>query len=611
MDGVYSALVSTQHIRILTLAPSEDVDAALQCSLDQQHIVNSSAEYEAISYTWGNQERSQPLRCDGTTINITPNLASALRCFRSPKVPCRLWADAICINQDNLDEKGQQIPLMARIFRSATQVRVWLGNGDEGESRAIDDLASIARMSGPTRSTLNLLEHQIWGSKTDEALVAMGRSAKKIFRMPWFGRRWIVQELVLNANVMFHCGQSKISWPTLHFAVQALPAAVWVDDLDVQIRRKLRQFGNLWRAWCFSHVHAIDGDIYNLLHSFQDLECKELKDRFYAIAGLADDVDLKLQPSTSRFNIASIAPSYYLSDEEVFQDLAFKMIQFGKVFSTLAHAGASRIMEAEQPLPSWVPDVRQPGSWPLIAIENEADFKLVEVCEPSNGILTLNIEVYCWQQYLPRDQGFRSIWEHSLSIKDGFEPPNDWVAQDCFNPIGDTIADWLYSHLTRSLLRQCFGEGKFDIISHMLWSIIRSQLLTEEGCESLDCLPSLQEWRKQCSAQDGRSELSDQWSPYLFKALATRAIYTGRNQFPRSFPSYFFGFGPRGLTPGDAVCIPSLASEGATALYLRPDGTEHKVLGGGLVWILHRRQIATVQRDVATAVRREVKIRLI
>lgn len=615
MDGVYNALVSTQHIRVLTLAPSEDVDAALRCSLDQQRIDDSKTEYEAISYTWGDQERSQPLRCNGTIINITPNLASALLCLRSQTSPRRLWADAICINQDDLDEKSQQIPLMARIFRSATQVRVWLGNGDEGESRAIDDLASIAKVSRPTGPSLNLLDDKMWQSETDQALIAMGRSAKKVFRMPWFGRRWIVQELVLNGDVMFHCGQSKISWPNLHFAVQALPASVWGEDLDIQIRRKLRQFGNLWKTWCFSHDSATDGGVYNLLHSFQDLECKELKDRLYAIAGLASDVDLKLQPSTSRSNVASIVPSYdpMVSDEEVFQNFAFKMIQSGKVFSTLAHAGASSIVEAEQPLPSWVPDVRQPRSWPLIATENESEFKLVEVCEPSDGILALNIEAFVWGFDLSRDQKSGPIC-YPISIEDVMGPPKHQGAQGHLNSIGDTIARWLGSEFARTNFHPDFPRGNHNLVSHMLWSIIRSQLLTEDGCEAFDRLPSLEEWRKQYQgARDGRSELDDQWYPYLTKALTTRTIYTTQNRRPSSVisMSYFFGFGPLGLAPDDQVFIPFLDSQGTTALYLRPRGTEHKVLGGGLVWMVHRTQIAYAQRKLVAAVRCEVKICLI
>ncbi|KAH8756328.1 heterokaryon incompatibility protein-domain-containing protein, partial [Diaporthe sp. PMI_573] len=241
--------------------------------------------YEAISYTWGDQGRTQPLICDGTTINITPNLASALLCLRSQTRPRRLWADAVCINQNDRKEKEQQIPLMATIFRSATQVRVWLGSGDEGESQALADLAAFARVTGLTRPSA----YQDHYSETQQALVDMGRSADKVFRMPWFGRRWIVQELVLNWNVMFHCGQSKISWPAMHFAFNSLPTSIWDDVLDIQIRRKLRQFGNLWRTRCFASDSKIDCGIYSLLHSFHDLECQVPKDRLYAIAGLADD----------------------------------------------------------------------------------------------------------------------------------------------------------------------------------------------------------------------------------------------------------------------------------------------------------------------------------
>lgn len=608
MDGIYNALTSPQHIRILILAPSENVDAALEGSLEQQHIDDATKEYEAISYTWGDQARIQPLRCDGTMINITPNLASALLCFRSRTTPRRLWADAICINQDDLDEKGQQIPLMAKIFRSSTQVRVWLGDGDQGESRALDVLASFARRAWPGRSALDSVESPDHRSGTDQALVDIPRSAKKVFSMPWFGRRWIVQELVLNGDVMFHCGQSKMSWPALHFTFHNLPTDIRDDDLGFHTRRKIRQLGDLWKTWSFGNASTVDRGIYNLLNAFMDLQCKEAKDIVYAIAGLADDIEL--QSSAIPASVASITPDYGISDEDVFQDLAFKLIQSGKVFSTLAHAGASRIAGGNQTLASWIPDVRLPASWPLIATEQEADFKLLEVCEPSNGSLTLKIEVYGWQlrssiwellgpYYRPMLPDIQNTeWKYTgsgqsrlggrvhlvpesvpdwcpVSVEDVFEASNVSAAQEVRNLLPH-LQTWLIDH--HGLNKE---HSSFDTLAHMVWCLIRCQLLTEDGRESLDRLPSLERFQKKLRNQ----MMNSKWEIYLAKALFTSKIYIGERVGPDSGNAFrFFGFGPYDLNPGDAILIPSRESTCATALFLRATDSGHRVLGGGLAW---------------------------
>jgi hypothetical protein len=38
----------------------------------------------------------------------------------------RLWIDAICINQADLDERKQQVQLMRDVYSGASRVVVWL-----------------------------------------------------------------------------------------------------------------------------------------------------------------------------------------------------------------------------------------------------------------------------------------------------------------------------------------------------------------------------------------------------------------------------------------------------------------------------------------------------
>lgn len=43
-----------------------------------------------------------------------------------------MWADAICINQDNNTEKGHQVKRMGKVYENAKEVLAWLGKGSEG-----------------------------------------------------------------------------------------------------------------------------------------------------------------------------------------------------------------------------------------------------------------------------------------------------------------------------------------------------------------------------------------------------------------------------------------------------------------------------------------------
>ncbi|KAK8076679.1 hypothetical protein PG994_003951 [Apiospora phragmitis] len=76
---------------------------------------------------------------------VTDNLVAALRRLRplpssSSQARARarvLWVDAVCIDQDNTAEKSAQIPLMARLYRSARYVLAWLGEPTEPMEAAI------------------------------------------------------------------------------------------------------------------------------------------------------------------------------------------------------------------------------------------------------------------------------------------------------------------------------------------------------------------------------------------------------------------------------------------------------------------------------------------
>lgn len=67
---------------------------------------DETPEYEALSYVWGPTSPAERMVLDGKEINITPNLASALRQLRWPSSKRLLWVDALCINQGDLEEKA-------------------------------------------------------------------------------------------------------------------------------------------------------------------------------------------------------------------------------------------------------------------------------------------------------------------------------------------------------------------------------------------------------------------------------------------------------------------------------------------------------------------------
>lgn len=145
----YHTLPTKDSIRIVVLDPADNHEAPLTCTIfirgrpellqsTDSHINN----YEAISYAWGTPTFTKSLICDKTSfLKITPNVDSLLRSVRKPHKCRNLWIDAISLNQADLDEKSQQVPLMGNIYHQASKVIVWLGPEEKG-------LKEVSRSSG-------------------------------------------------------------------------------------------------------------------------------------------------------------------------------------------------------------------------------------------------------------------------------------------------------------------------------------------------------------------------------------------------------------------------------------------------------------------------------
>jgi hypothetical protein len=67
---------------------------------------------------------------DGLPTLITTNLESALRRLRLVQDPRIIWADALCINQQDVDERSTRVALIGRIYEDCREVQIWLGEED-------------------------------------------------------------------------------------------------------------------------------------------------------------------------------------------------------------------------------------------------------------------------------------------------------------------------------------------------------------------------------------------------------------------------------------------------------------------------------------------------
>jgi hypothetical protein len=140
---VQAVLKDSREIKILTLFPGEHSEP-LRGDLNSVEI-DEAGVYEPLSYAWGDATRTHHLECQHGNIGLTSSLYNALQRLRSRQKTRRLWVDQICINQDNVEERSQQVQFMDTIYDKAAHVLVWLGEADgEMALPAFDLIRSLA-----------------------------------------------------------------------------------------------------------------------------------------------------------------------------------------------------------------------------------------------------------------------------------------------------------------------------------------------------------------------------------------------------------------------------------------------------------------------------------
>jgi hypothetical protein len=165
-------------IRLLSLIPHEDENTPIQCRLFGYPLQESGERvhlYEALSYAWGCSDKPHSISIGRCHLSVTANLYTALLHLRDRFIERTIWVDAICINQNNLQEQGQQIQYMAEIYSKATRVIVWLGETAADSDEALEKI----RVAADNESAKPLISESIKASTL------------ALLQRPWFERIWV------------------------------------------------------------------------------------------------------------------------------------------------------------------------------------------------------------------------------------------------------------------------------------------------------------------------------------------------------------------------------------------------------------------------------------
>ena len=115
------------QIRLLEILPATDAqNDIIVCRLTTWSL-HDAPEYHAISYVWGPARPTKTIVVDHELMSVRENCWYALWQVRLHQQCQYHWIDAICINQQDLEEKSHQVQIMGTIFVQAERTYLCLG----------------------------------------------------------------------------------------------------------------------------------------------------------------------------------------------------------------------------------------------------------------------------------------------------------------------------------------------------------------------------------------------------------------------------------------------------------------------------------------------------
>lgn len=309
----------------------------ISCELFYASLIDTSKDYVALSYCWGNHSDTRPILVNGVVRRVTANLEAALKALRHGGIQL-VWIDAICINQSDNYERSHQVSRMGSIYSQASKIVVWLGNAANDSSDAMRLLSKFS--SHRVADDMHYISANAQHSIAD------------LLARPYWNRVWIVQELAKASNIEVWCGEEKLDWMT--FVASCKKYKTWIGGAlnfakidDLQHFRQMEQRSNRGAPRML---------LSEALIRTRYARATDLRDKVYAMLALSRDGP-QVVPT----------PNYAQEPVEVFKAASRNMIVTQGQTALILLAGRRPFpyhspswiplwVSQDKPLPTWIVD---------------------------------------------------------------------------------------------------------------------------------------------------------------------------------------------------------------------------------------------------------------
>ncbi|PVH71430.1 hypothetical protein DL98DRAFT_596981 [Cadophora sp. DSE1049] len=268
----YPVLPSDRSIRILRLEGGskndELVGSVWAVSLDDPN----RATYEALSYVWGNPVPAETMTFNGIPgKEISPALDTALRAFRLPILAILLWIDALCINQQNIEERGQQVSMMGE-YMLEPSIQLF-GSVKLMNDEFVGKFETFSLKRNATRGFPEPKDRR-WTGLVD------------LFSRSWFERVWIIQEFGLSSDPTFIIGKQHVPKATFLDGIMWLFYSGYSDGIP-KMRLAIAQACQVMR--CAPRTSDMRWPLLRLLGDARTFNATDPRDKILGVLGLSEE----------------------------------------------------------------------------------------------------------------------------------------------------------------------------------------------------------------------------------------------------------------------------------------------------------------------------------
>ena len=378
----YMPLPDADSIRVLQLYPRLSSDAVISGTLILRRLYEREPQYTSLSYSWGRNSDgdaslSRTVLIDGYEFPIAENLHDFLLLVTGGSSTAEtppLWIDALCIDQEDVQERSKQVAIMASIYQNASDLIIWLGHGtnDSEDREAMDALELIPRVQDWLISkSVDIPEQIMIYGQNGLCMPEYQAIIARFCQRRYFHRRWAIQEIHNSKpdRTLLIWGMYQMDAREFSTRLRGVKYLVEQESIDGSwsgstskpevnedsaVLRKVYNLMTLQESYDPSKRFRASLRVLDCLFAFQDTVCTDDRDRVYSLLSFAGDR-----------NHMSHSADYSLGTTDTYVAFASSVVQEGWV-ETLLNLASWQVEnghrcegDGENTLfPSWCPDFR-------------------------------------------------------------------------------------------------------------------------------------------------------------------------------------------------------------------------------------------------------------